>query len=221
MTATDCRMPNHRLRHSPRRERGAVLLVSLVILTVLTILGMSAIDSSGLQTRMANNQKERVLAMQAAEAALREAEVFIESGGIPTEDLATLPKSCADTGVCFEGSGALTPASCTSVPPLDTPGVGNPGSNLDHLPQELRADVDPLGVYDPAKGEKRQEVPLGALGGEIAFASYIIKFNCYVPGTPGDLVTVDPHQLYVITAYAETKSGRGRVMLKSTYKKRP
>ncbi|NLO79456.1 MAG: pilus assembly protein [Xanthomonadaceae bacterium] len=69
---------------SPRRaQRGTALIVSLVLLLVLTILGISSMRTSGLQERMAGNLHDAHLAFQAAEAALREAERFLGSASLP------------------------------------------------------------------------------------------------------------------------------------------
>ena len=57
-----------------RRQRGAVLIVALVILLVLTILGVSSVQNTTMEERMAGNYRDRFTAFQAAEAALRRGE---------------------------------------------------------------------------------------------------------------------------------------------------
>ena len=54
-----------RTRHS---QQGGVLIISLVILLVMTLLGVSAMTGSGLQERMVGNQKQAIGASMAAEA---------------------------------------------------------------------------------------------------------------------------------------------------------
>jgi type IV pilus assembly protein PilX len=54
-----------------QRERGAVLIVGLVMVLLISIIGISAIRGSNLQESMAGNMRERNLAFQAAESALR------------------------------------------------------------------------------------------------------------------------------------------------------
>ncbi len=56
-----------------KMQEGAVLLMSLVLLIVLTLLGISALDSTKLETRMAANIKEDHTAFQAANAGLDQA----------------------------------------------------------------------------------------------------------------------------------------------------
>lgn len=51
-------------------QRGAVLLVSLVMLLILTLIGMSAIGITTLDTKIANNSRDRQMAFTAAESAL-------------------------------------------------------------------------------------------------------------------------------------------------------
>ena len=54
-----------RSRHG---QQGSVLIISLVILLVMTLLGVSAMTGSGLQERMVGNQKQAIGASLAAEA---------------------------------------------------------------------------------------------------------------------------------------------------------
>ncbi len=61
-------------RYNPIHQRGASLLVSLVFMLLLAFLGLAAISNSTLQERMANNQSDRNVALQAAQMALRDAE---------------------------------------------------------------------------------------------------------------------------------------------------
>ncbi|MCG5534646.1 pilus assembly PilX family protein [Ectothiorhodospira mobilis] len=60
------------------RQRGAVLAVSLIFLLLLTLLGVTTMQSTLLQERMAGSFRDRDLAFQAAEAGLRDAEEWVE-----------------------------------------------------------------------------------------------------------------------------------------------
>ena len=55
-------------------ECGAVLLVSLVMLLLLTLVGLAGMRMVRLEERMAGNLRDRQMAFQAAEAALRAGE---------------------------------------------------------------------------------------------------------------------------------------------------
>jgi type IV pilus assembly protein PilX len=67
-------MNEHRTLPRARQQRGAVLIVSLLLLLVMTLLGLGASQSTRLQERMAGNQRDLELALQGAESALRGAE---------------------------------------------------------------------------------------------------------------------------------------------------
>ena len=54
-----------------RSQRGAVLIVALVLLLVLTILGTAGIQDTTMEERMAGNYRDHSAAMAAAETALR------------------------------------------------------------------------------------------------------------------------------------------------------
>ncbi|MDM8559265.1 PilX N-terminal domain-containing pilus assembly protein [Candidatus Parabeggiatoa sp. HSG14] len=55
------------------RQSGAVLVFSLILLVILTFLGISALESSKLETRMVANMKDRNSTFQNAEAGLIQA----------------------------------------------------------------------------------------------------------------------------------------------------
>ncbi|MCQ4322066.1 pilus assembly PilX family protein [Stutzerimonas stutzeri] len=58
----------------PEREKGAVLIVALVMLLLLTIIGAASMRDTNLQEKMAGNFRDQNIAFQAAEATLRYAE---------------------------------------------------------------------------------------------------------------------------------------------------
>ena len=60
--------------HVQNRERGAVLIVALVFLVILTMLGVTAMTGTTMELRMATNARDHAVALAAAEAALRDAE---------------------------------------------------------------------------------------------------------------------------------------------------
>jgi type IV pilus assembly protein PilX len=62
-----------------RRQEGAILVIALLFLVLLTIIGISSISSVTLEEKMAGNLREQAIAFNAAESALRDAEVDLES----------------------------------------------------------------------------------------------------------------------------------------------
>ena len=71
------------------KQSGSVLIISLIVMLVLTILGVSGMKSAVLEEKMAGNMRDSQLAFQAAEATLREAEQYIESNIVSTANFDT------------------------------------------------------------------------------------------------------------------------------------
>ena len=61
------------------KQGGVTLIISLVMLLVLTIAGVSAVQTTSIEERMARNTHDRLIAFQAAESALREGESFLQN----------------------------------------------------------------------------------------------------------------------------------------------
>jgi len=64
-----------------QKQQGAVLIIALVMLLILTLLGVSVMESSVVEERMAGNNLDRNIAFQAAEASLRAGEAQVASFG--------------------------------------------------------------------------------------------------------------------------------------------
>ncbi len=73
-----CRQTLEHKAMKRKNQTGIVLFMSLVILLILTILGLSSVQTTSLQERMSRNARDSNLAFQAAEAALRDGEDELE-----------------------------------------------------------------------------------------------------------------------------------------------
>ncbi len=60
------------------KQQGVILIISLVMLLLLTLIAVSGMQTTTLEEKIAGNKRNRNLAFQAAESALREAEQFIQ-----------------------------------------------------------------------------------------------------------------------------------------------
>ena len=70
-----------------KSQDGMVLVAALVILLALTLVGVSAMGTSNLEERMSSNDRDRQIAFQAAEVALRQGEVDVEAvAGVAAHD---------------------------------------------------------------------------------------------------------------------------------------
>jgi len=86
-------------------QSGVVLIVALVMLLLLTLITLTAVYVTSLEERMAGNMQNQNIAFQAAESALREAEVYIDSGAAPFHPLllASGPFQNTSAPICVSG----------------------------------------------------------------------------------------------------------------------
>jgi type IV pilus assembly protein PilX len=61
-----------------KREQGVVLFMTLVMLLIITVLGLSSVQTTSMQERMARNSRDSNLAFQSAEAAIKAAEAVVQ-----------------------------------------------------------------------------------------------------------------------------------------------
>lgn len=71
-----------------RNERGFVLALALTFLLLLTILGITAMSTSSLQEKMAQNIKDKNLSFHAAESALRHVETWLDDPNVKPDPYA-------------------------------------------------------------------------------------------------------------------------------------
>lgn len=122
-----------------KRQQGSVLIIALLFLLLLTLVGVTAMQSSTIEERMAGNARDSSIAFQAAEAALREAEDYLTQAVVGP----------------FDGSSGLyEPAAPDATQVWDDAGTswqtwGGNISGVDSQPEyvieELPTYVDPQG----------------------------------------------------------------------------
>lgn len=89
------------VRLSPRGSQGGIaLVVALILLVVMTLVGLSGLRNVTLEERMTANTFDRSVSFQAAEAALKEAEVLVQ-----TQNLTMRPGA----GICIAATGVCGP----------------------------------------------------------------------------------------------------------------
>jgi len=94
----------------PRPVRGFSLIVILLMMVALAMLALGSMNSSIIQERMVGNERDRQVALQAAESAIRDAEIDIELNVTPASGFA---EGCAN-GLCI-------PPSDTTNNPVSAP----------------------------------------------------------------------------------------------------
>ncbi len=112
------------------RQSGAALISGLIFLVVLTMIGVTAARMSTLEERMSGNMRDRSIAMQAAELALRDAERDIMGSGSGTNPRAPAISGISgfvadcdadntsntdDDGLCYGGPLAWATATWTAA----------------------------------------------------------------------------------------------------------
>jgi len=101
-------------RTPQRRQEGAILVIALLFLVLLTIIGVSSISGVTLEEKMASNLREQNVAFQAAESALRDAEIDLEGGigGTGNRDPMTIAANFAsDCTTAFTNGVCRQPAA--------------------------------------------------------------------------------------------------------------
>jgi type IV pilus assembly protein PilX len=89
--------------HAPEaRQRGAILVVVLMFLTVLTVLAVAAFSTGAAEEKMARNIRDHNIAFQAAEAALQDARMDLLGQG-PTAKRRSIDTTSAFTANCDAG----------------------------------------------------------------------------------------------------------------------
>lgn len=139
---------NSYARSGPARQRGVALVVVLILLLVMTLLGLASLRGTLMEERMSAGSYDRSLSFQAAEAALREAEAALASGGLcvpATSCPRPLPNgpdvwevagfNCSPGGIW---TAAAAPVGARAITPVYTvelmgpaPPPNNPGCGLD------------------------------------------------------------------------------------------
>lgn len=104
-------MADRILRRAAPKQSGVVLITGLIFMVILTMIVLAVLRSGSLEERMAANARNRQLALQAAEAVLRDAEDASFSTAVAPFDPFT-PTSFSTTctnGYCTKPAGGSTP----------------------------------------------------------------------------------------------------------------
>lgn len=99
--------PDYRI--APLHQRGAALIISLIFLLLMTLIGVTSMQTTTLQERMAGNARDRNLALQSAEAGLRQGETWLV-GSTTNQATAELATPLADPAA-WDGSAPHGTAS--------------------------------------------------------------------------------------------------------------
>jgi type IV pilus assembly protein PilX len=107
-------MITHSSRHrapAARIQSGIVLITGMIFMVILTLIVLAALRSGALEERMASNARNRQIALQAAEAVLRDAEVAtftVPAAPFDPFTPSTFSSTCAN-GYCTKPAAGSTP----------------------------------------------------------------------------------------------------------------
>lgn len=179
-------------------SRGAVLVVALILLLVLTLIGITAARLQTAQEGMARNDDNHQLALQGAEAALRDGEALI--GQYNQAQFLT------DTNGLYDLNQELQQATPSSI--ADTINWSSPGS------QSMAYSGAPLSGV-PTSPQAAQIIienmpPVAAPGEQLNGSS-----NGYGAGGGSQF------QVYRVTAHALGGDSTSNVTLQSVYSSMP
>ena len=119
------------------RQQGAVLAITLMMLLVLTLLGVTAVQLSTLQDKIAGNTRDMELAFEAAEAALRAGERDA-SGTVP---------ATFGTGGWYRFGDSFASAPTTRAPDWSVPANWSTADTLDYTLGDDLWDVASAPAY--------------------------------------------------------------------------
>jgi type IV pilus assembly protein PilX len=216
-----------------KSQRGATLIVAILFLLVITVLGISSWQMSNGEEKMAGLTRDRQLAFEAAEAALRDAEHDIR-GKCATNSV------CASRAVPIDSKrlafpltpkDPATPVMC-QADGLCTAQKSDGGRNIANVPVAiLRCGPNgpssscvsgqsiSYGTYTRTAGTATSYMPnsSGLMAQRLAFAPrYTIQAACLGRG-PGDGSCDVKSVFYIVTAIGFGQRPNTEVVLQTFY----
>lgn len=198
----------------PGRQRGVVLIVSLVILLVATLIGVSAMQTNRLEERMAYNSNDANLSFQAAEMGLRAGEQWLDeyddvhgAGAPPRSDAACLA-SCGVWSDMDSFLAAAAPATSVIDPAFWAWDTNHDGS----------ADTTPL----TGPGVRELGIPITTSREAPRYAAvfaFAVK-DSQNQGQQGDNSSLNYRNFYNIIAAGTGGSNFAKSYLESVYARR-
>jgi len=200
------------LNNPLKRARGAVLVVALIILAVVSILGISNMRSTTLEMRMVGSMASRNEAFALVDAAL----LRVERELAATVDRDNMRESCTadcftetcSEGRCFDGEYLVTDDEIGCEVAAD---AGAAPRSILWQDATLWTDTDRHAVTTvPVIDEDDEDV------------KYIVEFLCYAASGNLKFDALEGNEnngigLFRITALYEGGNQRAPVMLQSTY----
>lgn len=206
----------------PAHQRGAALIVGLIMLLLMTMVGVAGMRDTLLQEKMAGNMRDREMALQAAESALRAAEISLSGTTAPPIsnssgkwDLATSGGQTAMARMDSSNNRVSEPKFWSSVWSWSTNGkyvtygtdsLSGTSRALPDVKEQPKYVIEKL---DPSQTDRNQYTDTGS-----SSASFVTEADL---GTVEDITAVVPD--YRITARGVGATADAVVILQSTFRR--
>lgn len=171
------------------QQAGVVLVFCLVMLLLLTMLGLSGVQSTSMQERMARNARDVNLAFQATEAAIRDAEKYLQAN---INGLGPFQAAGAN------GNGLYLSAAFDQIPNWRIAGLWDSGNVIVVSTQIVGVAVQPKYIIEYVR--------------TVSSDADLLNIDNIGQDTGGGLVDI-----YRVTAYGTGGSPTSHVMIQSTY----
>ncbi|MFN0160371.1 MAG: PilX N-terminal domain-containing pilus assembly protein [Burkholderiales bacterium] len=194
---------NMRRQPAPRQQ-GAVLVVALLFLLIITMLGVTTMQSTSSEERMAGNVRDWTNALHAAEAAIRDARNDLKgnctpgaatclqraplvSGATGFGDASATAGTCSTTGICMPQTAVAISGQPSTYPQLNLANWTATGSTA----------LNPvtIGTYTQPGGATTNPFPRAARQPQ-----YIVEALCTPTAGASLGGVVCPNYLYRVTA---------------------
>jgi type IV pilus assembly protein PilX len=194
-------MTHPRFKH---HQRGAVLIVALLFLVILTMLGVTAMTGTTMEQRMAGNTRDLAVALQSAEAAMRDARRDINgmvlngaAGRVPSIHISQFGNGSGNNdGNCNAvAKGLCRPFAYTPVPGAILPAV--------------------LDITSKPYAEYGQYTGAYAIDGVSNQPRYLVEIFCLPQ--QGTSIGVAPCKFYRITARGYGANPNSQVTLQEIF----
>jgi type IV pilus assembly protein PilX len=181
-------MKNDYFKHA-KSQSGAVLITGLIFLVILTMIVLSVLRGGTLEERMASNTRNKQVALQAAEAVLRDAELSLfgaPSAPFDPFQIDQFTSSCTN-GLCFQPNGASSWDKIDWSSAAITRTFANAASQIPTLTTQPRYVVE---IILPPKGTAGHcdpglaQITARGVGrdGSTAFVRSTFRFKVDTPG---------------------------------------
>lgn len=180
-------------------QNGAILVISLIFLLIVTLLGISVMNVSTVEEKLAAGTRDKDMAFQAAEMALRRAEIDIEANIVGTENF---------TADCTSGLCSALTASVNKTRWSD-PDICGTGKDIWQCTKSKEVSISSLAGDNVSKNPRYF----------IEAVRHISEDEELMLGNIGDGTVYDSIMVYRITAIGYGGSTDSKVVLQSTYGK--